>query len=87
MAEAAGRSRAGEHDIPPPEAERHICTVTFCPICAAVTAGHAVRPDAVEHLLAAGREFLLALSSIVGARAGQPANEGSTASLTRIDIE
>ena len=87
MAEAAERSRTGEHDVPSPEAGRHICTVTFCPICAAVTAGHAVRPDAVEHLLAAGREFLLALSSIVGARAEQPASGGSTATLTRIDVE
>ncbi|HEX6401308.1 MAG TPA: hypothetical protein VF108_12685 [Actinomycetota bacterium] len=87
MAEAAERSRTGEHDVPPPEAERHICTVTFCPICAAVTAGHAVRPDAVEHLLAAGREFLLALSSIIGARAEPPTSGGTTTTLTRIDVE
>ena len=87
MAEAAERSRTGERDVPPPGAERHICTVTFCPICAAVTAGQVVRPDAVEHLLAAGREFLLALSSILGARAEPPADGGSTATLTRIDVE
>jgi hypothetical protein len=74
----------------PPEphgADGHVCTVTFCPICLAVTAGQAVRPEAVEHLLAAGREFMLALSSILGARAEEPGSERPTATLTRIDIE
>jgi hypothetical protein len=90
MADAAkGKRSPGttEAGVPPPEPERHICTVSFCPICLAVTAGHSVRPDAVEHLLTAGREFLLALSSIVGTRAGGSADEEQKATLTRIDIE
>jgi hypothetical protein len=71
----------------PPETEGHVCTVTFCPICLAVTAGQTVRPDAVEHLLKAGREFMLALSSIIGARAEENGRDGPRSTLTRIDIE
>jgi hypothetical protein len=71
----------------PPKTEGHVCTVTFCPICLAVTAGQTVRPDAVEHLLRAGREFMLALSSIIGARAEENGRDGPRSTLTRIDIE
>jgi hypothetical protein len=71
----------------PPDADGHVCTVTFCPICLAVTAGQTVRPDAVEHLLRAGREFMLALSSIIGARAEENGRDGPKSTLTRIDIE
>jgi hypothetical protein len=46
-------------------------------------AGHA-RPDAVEHLVAAGREFLLALSSVMNARAE---DLGRTSPLEKIDLE
>jgi hypothetical protein len=91
MAEAAERGRsasAAETDVPLSGPHEQVCTVTFCPICAAVTAGHSIRPDAVEHLLAAGREFFLAVSSILGARAeGDSAREQPSARLTRIDIE
>jgi hypothetical protein len=95
MAEAAGAkakakgTRTAEQPAGPDlrTSEGHVCTVTFCPICLAVTAGQTVRPDAVEHLLAAGREFMMALSSILGARAEEPGAERSTAALTRIDIE
>jgi hypothetical protein len=77
--------RAVDPEPSPPDG--HVCTVTFCPICLAVTAGQTVRPDAVEHLLAAGREFMLALSSILGARGEGTGREQPTATLTRIDIE
>lgn len=44
------------------------CTVAFCPICAAVVALGTARPDAVEHLLAAGRELMMAAKAILDAR-------------------
>lgn len=93
MAEAAKRTRS--RPTPPP-AERpaeeevpraHVCTVGFCPICLAVTAVQPLRPDAVEHLLNAGREFLLAMTAIVGARADETRPEDPASKLTRIDIE
>ena len=45
-----------------------ICSVAFCPICAAVTAFGEARPDLVEHLLVAGREMLLAVRALIDAR-------------------
>jgi hypothetical protein len=53
---------AGEGATPAP------CPVALCPICMTVTALGEVRPDLVEHLLAAGREVLLAVRSVVDAR-------------------
>jgi hypothetical protein len=57
--------RAGEAEA----AERPICTVAFCPICMAVTAAQVAAPDAIDHLLAAAREFLMAARAVVDARA------------------
>jgi hypothetical protein len=48
--------------------ERPQCSVGFCPICLAVTTASDLRPEFVEHLMAAGREFLLALRSVIDAR-------------------
>jgi hypothetical protein len=45
-----------------------VCTVSFCPICIAVTTASDARPEFVEHLMAAGREFLLAVRAIIDAR-------------------
>ena len=65
-----------------------VCTVGFCPICLAVTAIQPLRPDVLEHLLVAGREFLLAAKAVLDARAegidGQ--NETSTTTFEKIDI-
>lgn len=61
-----------------------MCPVGFCPIGMFLTvAGHA-RPDAVEHLMAAGREFMLALSSVMNARAE---DLGRASPIEKIDIE
>ncbi|MEX0754095.1 MAG: hypothetical protein WD206_04915 [Actinomycetota bacterium] len=49
----------------------HVCPVGFCPIGAAVNSLGAVRPDAMAHLLVAGREFLLAARAVVDARADE----------------
>lgn len=51
------------------DARRPVCTVAFCPICMAVTAAQGAAPDAIEHLLNAAREFLLAARAVVDARA------------------
>lgn len=66
---------------------RPVCTVAFCPICMAVTAAQTVAPDAVEHLLNAAREFLLAARAVVDARADDlESQHGKTRNLERIDI-
>jgi hypothetical protein len=50
-------------------ARQPVCPVGFCPIGFALTATDQIRPEVVEHLLAAGREFLLAMKAFVDARA------------------
>jgi hypothetical protein len=45
-----------------------VCTVAFCPICMAVTAGQGAAPDVFEHLLAAAREFFLAARAVIDVR-------------------
>jgi hypothetical protein len=61
------------------------CTVGFCPICLAVTAMQPIRPDVLEHLLNAGREFLLAAKSVLDARA-EAVSEDHTTRLEKIDV-
>ena len=97
MAEAAKRSRPRKTEPPrseprTPEPGAHagdgqVCTVGFCPICLAVTAVQPLKPEAVEHLLNAGREFLLAMSAVLGARADETGGKEKAPTLTRIDIE
>lgn len=48
-----------------------VCTVSFCPICMAVTAGQGAAPDVFEHLLAAAREFFLAARAVIDVRGDQ----------------
>jgi len=70
------------------------CPVAWCPVCLAVTAVQPVRPEVVEHLLKAGTEFLLALRSLIDARADdlgasgtrEDRGDGSDGDLHRIDI-
>jgi hypothetical protein len=95
MAEPAKRSRARKTQPPrsqPSASEPHapgdqVCTVGFCPICLAVTAVQPLKPEAVEHLLNAGREFLLAMTAVLGARADETGGKEKAPTLTRIDIE
>lgn len=90
MAEAAKRSRARKPEPPATGShavEGQVCTVGFCPICLAVTAVQPLKPEAVEHLLNAGREFLLAMTAVMGARAGETGGKEKGPTLTRIDIE
>jgi hypothetical protein len=56
----------------------------FCPLCQAMAALRSARPEAVEHLLKAGAELLLAARALLEgeARAPAPASDG----LQRIDV-
>jgi hypothetical protein len=97
MAETAKRSRPRKTESPRSESraseprshagDGQVCTVGFCPICLAVTAVQPLKPEAVEHLLNAGREFLLAMSAVLGARADETGGKEKAPTLTRIDIE
>jgi hypothetical protein len=90
MAEAAKRRRTRETTPPAPESHPEggqVCTVGFCPICLAVTAVQPLKPEAVEHLLNAGRELLLAMTAVIGARADETGGKEKAPTLTRIDIE
>lgn len=77
------RSKARSAPKPPPAPEPEaparapVCTVAFCPICMAVTAAAGAAPDALEHLLAAAREFFLAARAVVDARGDHLAGAGA----------
>jgi hypothetical protein len=63
MAEASTRQ--------PEDAEsggEHVCPVAFCPVGMFLSLSERARPEAVEHLLAAGREFMMALAAVINAR-------------------
>ena len=90
MAETAKRKRPREAAPPGPDSHTEggpVCTVGFCPICLAVTAVQPLKPEAVEHLLNAGRELLLAMTAVMGARADETGGKEKAPTLTRIDIE
>jgi hypothetical protein len=53
---------------PKTQSQPPVCTVAFCPICLAVTAGQGAAPDVFEHLLAAAREFFLAARAVIDVR-------------------
>jgi hypothetical protein len=76
---AAGTEPASAHAV--------VCTVGMCPICAVVTAMGEVRPELTEHLLLAGRELLLALKSLIDARAQSDEAPRKGGGLERIRIE
>lgn len=80
MAEIGQRSteRARERAATP------ACNVALCPICTVVVAVGTARPDAVDHLLAAGRELMMAAKAILDARVEAAARP---ARLEKIDLE
>jgi len=86
MAEQRSRKprRNTKPESDPPPRSQPVCPVGFCPVGMALTFGEQVRPEVVEHLLAAGRELLLAMKAVVDARA--EAFERSSP-LERITIE
>ncbi len=60
------------------------CPVAFCPVGMFLTMSGRARPDAVEHLMAAGREFLLALTAVLNARVE---DVGRAPSIEKIELE
>jgi hypothetical protein len=66
-----------------PEPDR-ACPVGFCPVGMFLTVAGSARPEAVEHLIAAGREFVLALSALVNTRVD---DLGRTSQLEKIELE
>jgi hypothetical protein len=76
------KPKARKEPPPAPEPEPEtlsrapVCTVAFCPICMAVTAAQGAAPDALEHLLAAAREFFLAARAVIDARGDHLASAG-----------
>jgi hypothetical protein len=91
---ASGRARARSKDAQTPAGEPAAgsgvggagpaCPIAFCPVGLAMTLTDQMRPDVVEHLMAAGRELLLAVKAVVDARV--EASERSSP-LERITIE
>jgi hypothetical protein len=69
-----------------PGGSKPVCTVAFCPICLAVTAAQAAAPDAIDHLLNAAREFLLAARTVIDARAENLGGSGERTKLERVEI-
>jgi len=88
VADAGNGSKSGakakDKPAAPPEREHGpdgmdrapVCTVAFCPICMAVTAAQGAAPDALEHLLAAAREFFLAARAVIDSRGDHLAGAG-----------
>jgi hypothetical protein len=70
-------------ELPRPQGRPEACPVAFCPVSMFLTATGSVQPEVVEHLLAAGRELLLAAKAVVDARA---AGMARTSPLERIEI-
>jgi hypothetical protein len=60
------------------------CPVGFCPVGMFLTVAGSARPEAVEHLVAAGREFMLALSAVINARVD---DLGRTSQLEKIELD
>ncbi len=64
----------------------HVCNVAFCPIGLAITAVQPLKPEVVEHLLVAGREFFLAAKALLEVRADDLAKDGGSTTFEKIDI-
>jgi hypothetical protein len=81
VADGTGRDpSSGERD--PESRDPAVCPVTFCPVGLALTAAD-IRPEVLEHLMAAGRELLLAAKAVLDARADATS---SASDIERIEI-
>lgn len=74
------RSRA---KTPEPDHD-HVCPVGFCPVGMFLSVTGNARPEAVDHLVAAGREFVQALAAVLNTRAEEV---GRAPSVEKIEIE
>jgi hypothetical protein len=61
-------------DDPAPAGQAPECQ--FCPLCQAMAALRSARPEAVEHLLKAGAELLLAARALLDGEAGPGPGDG-----------
>jgi hypothetical protein len=61
-----------------------VCPVGFCPVGMFLTVAGTARPEAVDHLVAAGREFVLALSAVLDSRADAV---GRASPIEKIELE
>ena len=77
----AAAKREAEPEVGPGGA---VCPVGFCPVGMFLTMSGRARPEAVEHLLAAGREFMLALSAVLNARVD---DLGRPSQIEKIELE
>jgi hypothetical protein len=94
--EPTGPTHEPTHDEPPPASASspgpasgdvgHVCNVAFCPIGLALTAVQPLKPDVVEHLLLAGREFFLAAKALMDVRADDLSKDGGSPTFEKIDI-
>ena len=64
----------------------HVCNVAFCPIGLALSAVQPMKPDVIEHLLLAGREFFLAAKAVFDAREDELRTDGGSTTFEKIDI-
>jgi hypothetical protein len=77
------RAERAAHEAPSANDADGVCPVSLCPIGMALSAMQGTKPDAVAHLLSAGREFLLAAKAVLDARAEEA---GGSRTLERIEI-
>jgi hypothetical protein len=61
-----------------------VCPVALCPVGMFLTVGGDVRPEAVEHLMRAGRELMMAVKAVIDARVE---DVGEPPTLRRIDVD
>ena len=61
-----------------------VCPVGFCPVGMFLTVTGNARPEAVEHLMAAGREFILAMAAVMNARVE---DLGRPSQIEKIELE
>jgi hypothetical protein len=85
LADAAGADQTDAGTPPASDAGAHddVCPVVFCPIGMALSTASQMRPEAIEHLIAAGRELMLAARSALDAGG----DDRGASSLQRIRID
>lgn len=66
------------------EPEAQVCPVAFCPIGLTLNTVNRGSPEAVQHLLVAARELLLAAKGVIDTRAADVS--GTRSKLERIEI-
>lgn len=82
MAQSRKRSPKATQGVEEPQ--HGACPVGFCPVSMFLTATGRARPEAVEHLVAAGREFLLALTAVLNTRVD---DLGRAPAIEKIEVE